>query len=105
MLGRTAEIGQNQSLKCSYMSMGRRMSEHGHTSNLQVSVTADEVIVLFEFLSRFEESDELTIVDQAEERTLSNLLGLFQKQLVSPFQRDYLGQLKQARNRLRDNVA
>jgi hypothetical protein len=61
--------------------------------------------VLFEFLSRFEESNELTIVDQAEERALSNLLGPLQKQLVTPFRHDYLVLLEQARNKLRDDLS
>lgn len=81
------------------------MNQHNDTSEVQISLTADEALVLFEFLSRFEESNELTIVDQAEERALSNLLGPLQKQLVPPFQDDYLEQLRQARNRLRDNFA
>lgn len=80
------------------------MNQHNDTSELHISLTADEALVLFEFLSRFEESNELTIVDQAEERALSNLLGPLQKQLVSPFQQDYVEQLRQARNRLRDNL-
>lgn len=81
------------------------MNKHNDTSEVQISLTADEALVLFEFLSRFEESNELTIVDQAEERALSNLLGPLQKQLVSPFQEDYAEQLRQARNRLRDHFA
>lgn len=81
------------------------MSKHTETSTLQISLTADEALVLFDLLSRFEESNELTIVDQAEERALSKLLGPLQKQLVPPFQEDYAEQLRQARNRLRDNFA
>jgi hypothetical protein len=38
--------------------------------------TADEAIVFFAFLSRFQESDALTIVDQAEESALTNLRSL-----------------------------
>ena len=78
------------------------MNKRNDTSEIQISLTADEALVLFEFLSRFEQSNELTIVDQAEERALSNLLGPLQKRLVSPFQEDYVEQLRQARNRLRD---
>ena len=80
------------------------MSKDNGTPGVQISLTADEALVLFEFLSRFEESNELTIVDHAEERALSNLLGPLQKQLVSPFQHDYLEQLQRARNRLRDDL-
>lgn len=81
------------------------MNKQSNTSEVQISLSADEALVLFEFLSRFDESNELTIVDQAEERALSNLLGPLQKQLVPPFQQDYVEQLQQARNRLRDDFA
>lgn len=81
------------------------MNKQSDTSEAQISPSADEALVLFEFLSRFDESNELTIVDQAEERALSNLLGPLQKQLVPPFQQDYVEQLQQARNRLRDDFA
>ncbi len=81
------------------------MNKQSDTSEVRISLSADEALVLFEFLSRFDESNELTIVDQAEERALSNLLGPLQKQLVPPFQQDYVEQLQQARNRLRDNFA
>jgi hypothetical protein len=81
------------------------MNKYSENSKVQISLTADEALVLFEFLSRFEESNELTIVDQAEGRALSNLLGLLQQQLVPPFQDDYVEQLHHARNRLRDNFA
>jgi hypothetical protein len=80
------------------------MNKHNNTSEVQISLTADEALVLFEFLSRVEESSEL-IVDQAEVWALSNLLGPLQEQLVPPFQQDYAEQLQQARNRLRDNFA
>lgn len=81
------------------------MITHNDTSKIQISLTADEALILFEFLSRFEESNELAIVDQAEKWALSNLLGPLQKQLVSPFQEDYVEKLRQARNRLRENFA
>ncbi|KFC61470.1 hypothetical protein [Massilia sp. LC238] len=81
------------------------MNKQSNTSEVQISLSADEALVLFEFLSRFDESNELTIVDQAGERALSNLLGPLQKQLVPPFQQDYVEQLQQARNRLRDDFA
>ena len=75
------------------------------TPNVEISLTADEALVLFEWLSRFSESGALSIVDQAEERALWNICALFQKKLLPPFQDDYPEQLKQARDRLRDDVA
>jgi hypothetical protein len=73
-----------------------------NTSDVTVTLTADEAVVLFEFLSRFSETDKLTIEDQAEERALWNLCCLFEKVLVVPFDADYLDALKAARDRLRD---
>jgi hypothetical protein len=80
------------------------MSKHNDPPDVQISLTADEALVLFEFLSGFEESRALTIVDQADEKVLSKLLGPLEKQLVSPLRHDYLELLKQARNRLRDDL-
>jgi len=83
----------------------KQMSKNDETPEIYISLSADEALVLFEFLSRFEESYELTIVDQAEERALSNLLGPLQKQLVTPFRHDYLVLLEQARNKLRNDLS
>lgn len=69
---------------------------------VHVDLTSDEAIVLFDFLSRFSETDTLTIADRAEQKTLWNLLGLLEKQLIEPFLPDYQGVLQQARDRLRD---
>jgi len=79
------------------------MSRHNDPPEVQISLPADEALVLFEFLSRFAESRALTIVDQTEEKVLSKLLGPLEKQLVAPFRHDYLELLKQARNRLRED--
>jgi len=80
------------------------MSKHDDSPEVEILLTAAEALVLFEFLSRFEESGALAIVDQAEEKVLSKLLGPLQKQLVSPFRHDYLELLGQARNRLQDDL-
>jgi hypothetical protein len=71
---------------------------------VKLELTADEALVLFEFLSRYGESDTLSIVDQAEQRALWNLQCLFEKQLVEPFCTDYAALLAAARDRLRDST-
>lgn len=67
-----------------------------------VELTADEALVLFEFLQRFSETRALSIQDQAEERALWNLCCLLEKVLSEPFDRNYHELLAQAQNRLRD---
>ena len=67
-----------------------------------LQLTGDEALVLFEFLTRSGDFDRPTIEDQAERRALWNLQCLLEKQLPEPFQADYTGLLKAARDRLRD---
>jgi hypothetical protein len=71
---------------------------------VRLELTADEALVLFEFLSRYGESDTLSVVDQAEQRALWNLQCLFEKQLVEPLRPDYLAIVAAARDRLRDST-
>jgi len=71
---------------------------------IRLELTADEALVLFEFLSRYSESDSLSVVDQAEQRALWNLQCLFERQLVEPFRPDYAALLAAARDRLRDST-
>ena len=73
-------------------------------NSVKVELTGDEALVLFEFLSRFEDQERLVIDDQAEERALWNLHGLLEKQLVGPFDPRYKELLEAARARLRDAV-
>lgn len=69
---------------------------------VRVDLTADEALVLFDFLQRFDDEGELTIRDQAEERSLWNLHCLLQKQLKEIFEPGYTELLAAARDRLRD---
>lgn len=71
---------------------------------VRLELTADEALVLFEFLARFDDEETLTIQDQAEERALWNVHCLLQKQLVEIFRPDYKALLASARDRLRDPV-
>lgn len=73
-----------------------------HSTDVQISLSADEAIVLFEFLRRFSDSDDLTIVDQAEQRVLWNLCCILERGALTPFTGDWPVLLQQARERLRD---
>ena len=70
--------------------------------NTEITLTADEALVLFEFLQRFSETGKLEIEDQAEERALWNLCCLLESQVFDVLPADYLTALQQARDRLRD---
>jgi hypothetical protein len=72
--------------------------------NVQIEITNDEALVLFEFLARFSQTGTLDVVDQAEERALWNLSCVLEKILIEPFYPDYLDIIQAARDRLRDEV-
>lgn len=71
---------------------------------IRLELTEDEALVLFDFLLRFDDSETLTIQDQAEERALWNLHCVLQKQLVQIFNPEYKTLVEAARSRLRDPV-
>jgi hypothetical protein len=71
---------------------------------VSLSLTADEALVLFEFLQRFSDEDCLRIEDQAEQRVLWNLCSMLEKSLSVPFAADYSIRLAEARDRLRDEA-
>lgn len=71
-------------------------------TDVTVKLTADEAIVLFEFLQRFSNTDQLTIEDQAETRALWNLCCIFEKASLFPGEIAYSTLLQDARDRLRD---
>jgi len=70
---------------------------------VHLELSADEALVFFEFVSRFTDSDQLSIADQSEARALWNLCALLEKQLSEPFSPRYSELLARARERLRDN--
>lgn len=76
---------------------------HESQQPIHLELSADEALVFFEFASRFTDSDELTIGDEAEARVLWNLCGRLEKHLSQPFSPNYPELLAQARRRLRDD--
>ncbi len=70
---------------------------------INLTVTKDEALVLFEFLARFNQTEHPEIFeDQAEQKTLWILEGQLEKQLVEPFDPNYKSIIKEARNKIRD---
>jgi len=77
--------------------------EPRHPIHLELS--ADEAVVFFEFLSRFSDSDRLTIEHQSEEQTLWKLCGQLERRLSEPFSPAYAELLARARERVRGEDA
>lgn len=70
---------------------------------INLEITKDESLVLFDFLSRFNQSEHKEIFeDQAEQKTLWILEGQLEKQLVEIFNPDYKDIISDARKRIRD---
>jgi len=84
------------------------MDENRITKNanyLNLKLTKSESLVLFEFLSRFnEEEQEEFFEDQAEQRVLWDLECILEKQLSEPFRKDYKKLVEKARDDVRDKV-
>ena len=73
-------------------------------NQLNIELTKDEAIVLFEFLGRFnEKEDDSLFEDQSEQRVLWNIECILEKELPEPFKKDYNDILKLARENVRDN--
>ena len=71
---------------------------------IQINLSRNEAIVLFELLSRFSDKNQLDIVDQSEERVLLNTLCNLEKTLVEPFSEKYTKILEEAREKVRDKI-
>lgn len=69
---------------------------------ISLELSASQALVLFELLSRFSDSDRLSIEHQAEQRVLWDLCADLESQLVEPFRPDYDKLLLDARQRVAD---
>ena len=74
------------------------------SKEIDLKLAEDDAWVLFEFLRRFSETDNLAIEDQAEQRALWNLCCVFEKALHQTQEVTYEEFIRQCRNRLRDEV-
>lgn len=57
---------------------------HPRSNDVTITLTADEALVLFEFVRRFSDTDELVIKNAAEQQALWNLCCLFEKASLGP---------------------
>lgn len=69
---------------------------------VRIILSKDQALVLFEFLNRYSQNDQLSIEDQSEQRILWDLTCDLEKKLIEPFQDDYQEKLKQSRAIIRD---
>jgi hypothetical protein len=71
---------------------------------IQLNLLRDEAVVIFEFLSRYADTGELAIKDQAEQRVLWDLCSSLESQLHEPISMNYDDLLWNARERVRDST-
>ena len=70
---------------------------------ISLKLTKDEALILFEFVTRFNENDNKEIFnDQAEEKIFWVIEGQLEKILVEPFMPNYQNIIQEARSRIRD---
>ncbi len=75
------------------------------SKKVKIELTSDEALVLYDWLTRFNQRADTDFADQAEERVLFDLEALLEKALVAPLQSDYANALVQARSNVRDECA
>lgn len=70
---------------------------------IQIELTDDEALVLFDWLSRLDTTGRHEIEDQAEQRALWNLEAALEKKLAAILDPRYRELVAGARDRLRDS--
>lgn len=72
-------------------------------NEINIKLTRNESLVLFEFLRRIDEQEDLNIfVDQAEERVLWDIESKLEENLDEIFKKDYRYIIQKAREDVRD---
>jgi hypothetical protein len=69
-------------------------------SNVNLALSKNEALVLFELLSRFSEEEKLEIQYKSEEQVLWNVQANLEKLLSEPFSKEYSTLLDIARKKL-----
>ena len=80
------------------------MNAHNEKSDVRISLSKNEALVLFDWLTRFNESIENGFHHQAEERVLWDLESVLEKTLNSVLSKDFERQLSKAREQLKDQL-
>lgn len=71
---------------------------------VRVDLTADEALVLYDWLARFNQRRDVEFQDQAEQRVLWDIEAVLEATLVEPFRDEYASLVSAARNRVRDPI-
>jgi hypothetical protein len=74
-----------------------------HEKKVTLELSREEAIVFFEWLARFNKSEDWHFEDQAEQRVLWNLEATMESVLVEPFDPNYTQILATARAKVRDS--
>lgn len=69
-------------------------------SDFTIKLSADEALVLFEYFSRFDDTDSLAFEHHSEYLALQKLSGQIDKTTAAMFKTNYDGLLAQARARI-----
>ena len=71
--------------------------------NVSLSLSDDEALVLFEWLSKFNGEEHPSLFqDQAEQRVLWDLEAVLEEVISVTFDKDYINILSKARENIRD---
>jgi hypothetical protein len=68
---------------------------------ISLELSRDEALVFFEWLMRFNKTENIEFEDQAEQRVLWDIEGMLESILVEPFDAKYNEMLAKARAKLR----
>ncbi|MCH9626169.1 MAG: hypothetical protein S4CHLAM123_13620 [Chlamydiales bacterium] len=80
------------------------MDSKKENNRIYLSLSNDEALVFFDWLSRLNECENAALFqDQAEERILFDLEALLEKTVTIIFENDYGNQLLRAREHIRDD--
>ena len=75
------------------------------SNKINLELSREEALVLFDWLSRFNKDGDAKFEDQAEQRVLWDVEGMLESALVEPFDPKYDELLARARARVRDPEA
>ncbi len=70
--------------------------------NTTIELDPDEALVFFDWIHRFNNSDDIEFEDQAEQRVLWDIEAILEKSLAAVMNPEYARKLAEARSKVRD---